>query len=236
MLCITHPLVGALSAVLSPRQQQPPHCPAPPTAVVAPPAFNSTAVDINDDNNDDPSFDASSSTSRCCVPPLLRHHPRAPLQRLPLPVPGLQRWPRLRPGRTPSKPGRQCTRHPHGRRSAGSRLMPLTAPHAVSRNSSLCGLPWDCHHSHVYMGATSPAASQDARSAHKGGALHLRDKVRVNVHVKVWIMGCLPLMPMKLPRHLGDGSPWADVDTPCPPRSACRTNGLVWYSWLEDLL
>ncbi len=69
VLCITHPLVGALSAALSPRQQQPRCHPAPPTAIIDPVAFNSAAVNVDDDNNDDPSFNAPSPSSHCRVPP-----------------------------------------------------------------------------------------------------------------------------------------------------------------------
>ena len=48
---ITHPLVGALSAALSPRQQNPCSRPAPPTVIVDHIAFDSADVAIANNND-----------------------------------------------------------------------------------------------------------------------------------------------------------------------------------------
>ena len=108
-------------------------------------------------NDNDPSFNTPSPPVPLSCPPLLCHHPQALPRHPPLPVLGPPGWPQMRPGRTPCEPVWQSTRHPRGRCRAGSCLTPSMAPRTAAKNSSSCSLPCGCHHSHVYVGATTPA-------------------------------------------------------------------------------
>ena len=108
--------------------------------------------------------------------------------------------------------------------------MPLTAPRAATRNSSLCSLPY-YHHSHVNVGALTPAASHNARSVWQGELTreaHCTSVTRsastsTSMSEPSMTMGHSCPMPTTSLRHLGDGSPRADDNARCPPRSACRT-------------
>jgi hypothetical protein len=60
--------------------------------------------------------------------------------------------------------GWQPTRHPRGQHREGPCPMPSTAPRVAARKNSLCSLQHDCHRSHMYVGATTPAALHNARS------------------------------------------------------------------------
>ena len=70
-MCITHPLVGALSAALFPQKQQPCHHLAPLTTVVDPIAFDSAAVAIGWHQQRQQRWSVlwCPPPSHCCVPP-----------------------------------------------------------------------------------------------------------------------------------------------------------------------